>query len=698
MAIDIVPVTALHSSVAATLAWRCKNQLYLTVLVKATFAFAVDAPMTRMKPQEIVRTEVHHGQDLARSVMLTSDLAPYLARADVLFTGSAHAPGGQPTRAVPLRLAVFSAKGPVLDKRLVARDPVGFQTLPVVYEHAVRGLDEENPLGATSEARILDPRELHRPGGFGPIGRVWPMRKRLLGTTPRAALEGPIATIPADFDWAYFQAAPPDQRVDYLAGNEWILMEGLHPSEPCLRTRLPGARGLARLYGLGGYGVEEGTPLELVADTLRIDGDAQCCTVVWRQNVPIAGDEALAAAYVVAGVEVAGEVLEWPDAPIAPAHRAVVPSSTRMPPDLHATIALSPEAEHAAAVRSELPFAPSVLPIDTTPPYDAGGPVVEPASFEPPRQLPEPPPLVSALVPPVDLRAASDAAAGVELDRVAMEAPSYRSIEATSEVTTPEKVVDLLWFEPRSMARIRKHAAWRDLLEELADEPIDSEIDDPDLHVDPAAAEERREVFQVLVKGERTSEGTLRSVFKGAVRSDGRFVAPLVLLEGELSLPFDEIAMLEAVVAVVGPLAGGDEGLNVAVEAGREFLSRRGALSSRVSATTLSAAIKVAYERGKRAVSMDEVEARIEQGLLDERRYQRRAVLGGKMLRGVLQMEGATELLPVYMPEELADVVPMYPRFGVRAIVDAVMAVDQRETQAMALRVLAVARMGEGEM
>lgn len=694
MAIDPVPVTALQQSTAATLAWRCNNQLYLTVVVKATFAFAVDAPMTRTKPQQIVRAEVHHGQNPARSVLLTSDLAPYLPRADVLFTGNVYAPSGVPTPSLPLRLAVFSSKGPVLDKRLVAQDPAGFQRLPVVYENALRGIDDENPLGVTSNPNILDPRNPDRPGGFGPLGRAWPLRKRLLGTTPRATLDEPLATFPDDFDWTYFQAAPPDQRIDFLGGNEWLLLEGLHPSVHCLRTRLPGARGLARLYGLDEHGISEGTLLELVADTLRIDGEALCCTVVWRQNVPIAGENALNAANVVAGVEVADEMFEWPETPPALPTRpppSPAPSSRQTKPHLQETIALSPEAAETAADRAELPFAkrPSVLPVTPSSElYGDGFLAVEHLAFESPRPAPVPPPILGPIAPPLGLRAASDAAAAV------MEIQGDTSPETIAETTGPQQAVDLVWFDPRSMPRIRKQPAWRAILEELTDEAIDPEIDDPDLHVDPAAAEERRDVFEVLVKAEPTSSEDLRNRFQNAVRRDGRFVAPVVLVAGEMSLPFDEFAMLEATIAVVDPFVGTDEGLKAALGAGREFLSARGSLSSRVTASKLSAAIKVAYEQGKRAVSIDDVVEHIEQGLLDERRYQRRAVLGGKMLRGLVQWDAASEPMPVYLPEVLADMMPMFRRFEVRLIGEMVMAVDQREKQAMALRVLAFARVG----
>ncbi|XXT19113.1 DUF2169 domain-containing protein [Sorangium sp. So ce429] len=316
-------VTPLDGAAATAVAWRSRGQLRVTVIVKATFAFAADAEMPRVEPQQVLPGEVHHGNNPGRSVRLTSDLAPHLDRADVLFTGHAHAPPGAPVHSLPVRLVISDEGGVVLDKELLVQDRAGFQRMPLVYERALRGEnDQENFLGvratgdpADPEANIIDPLQPARAAGFGPIARAWPARKRLLGATPRKALDAPIAEIPDAFDWSYFQAAPPDQRVRPLRGGEWIELHGLHPTAPRLRTRLPEARGRARIHGLSGSGVGEGQPLDLVADTLRIDGDEQRCTVVFRGSFPVPDEAALAAVAIVAGVELPGEPLAWPERP-----------------------------------------------------------------------------------------------------------------------------------------------------------------------------------------------------------------------------------------------------------------------------------------------------------------------------------------------------------------------------------------------
>ena len=43
------------------------------------------------------------------------------------------------------------------------------------------------------------------------ISRFWAARKRLLGKIDRKVLDGPIAEVPDELSWDYFQAAPADQ-------------------------------------------------------------------------------------------------------------------------------------------------------------------------------------------------------------------------------------------------------------------------------------------------------------------------------------------------------------------------------------------------------------------------------------------------------------------------------------------------------
>src|SRR5262249_54100222 len=122
--------------------------------------------------------------------------------------------------------------------------------------------------------------------GFGPISRRWPARRRLAAALDPGSLDGPAPVLGADVDWRYFQAAPEDQRVDFLRGDERLVLEGLHPELPRRDCRLPGARARAWLYGAT-PDLRTGKEIEMRLDTLGIDVDQAACTLVWRGSTAV---------------------------------------------------------------------------------------------------------------------------------------------------------------------------------------------------------------------------------------------------------------------------------------------------------------------------------------------------------------------------------------------------------------------------
>lgn len=342
--VPIGPITA------GTGLFRFGGALRVMVVAKACFRLVQGGPMTVDSPPEIRASEAHHADNPARSIRAASDLAPFLERADVLFTGAAYAPGGSPVPAMSVRLAVARGGYAVLDKVLAiygdrapsGGEPKPFTRMPIVYEKAFGGIGlGDNPLGtATPNIVYADPARQKEPAGYGPISWYWPSRKRLLRGHPRQALEQRIVEIPEGFDASYFQAAPEDQRVPFLGGDEAILLQGLHPSHASLETRLPGARAAARVYTKSGMG----RPFPLVADTLYIDGDADQCSITWRGSFPVTHEDALADLCVAAGLEMGGAPMEWPDRP--PVRKAEAAPSQRgrpMPAVSAETVALSGE-------------------------------------------------------------------------------------------------------------------------------------------------------------------------------------------------------------------------------------------------------------------------------------------------------------------------------------------------------------------
>ncbi|MEZ4301221.1 MAG: DUF2169 domain-containing protein [Polyangiaceae bacterium] len=348
-----VQVVAVGASAAETVCWRMRGELRVTVIVKGCFELVADAPMRVLEPEEMLSAEVHHGRNPSRSVCLTSDLSPYLPKADVVLTGHACAPEGQTIEGIRVRLAVFGER-PLLDKSILVYGDTSktgtrqFDRIPLVYERAYGGIGvADNPFGCGADGgakmpNLVHPQDAGQVACFGPIGRSWPNRRKLLKNIDRKALEGPILEIPNGFDFAYFQAAPADQQIGHLQGNEWLVLEGMHPRAMQITSCLPAAIARARVYGLG---PGPGRSLALAADLLRVDADSLSCQVVWRGSFPLSDASLLDAITIHAGIESAESPIVWPEAPeprtpsiaaapapVAPPARGSSPGSAAAPP------------------------------------------------------------------------------------------------------------------------------------------------------------------------------------------------------------------------------------------------------------------------------------------------------------------------------------------------------------------------------
>ncbi|WP_438019731.1 DUF2169 domain-containing protein [Sorangium sp. So ce315] len=293
---------------ASALLWRTANSPCVTVAVKATFQLSPDGVAALAAPLPLFH-DVFHEQNAGRSLHVASDAVPHKPRADVLLSGSAYAPPGQRVSHRWVRLAVFDAAGqaPAIDKRLQivgerqrdpatgqATAPAPFSRLPVRYELAFGGARcPDNPVGRGADPgdlrlpSIVDPGAPDAPAGFGPIASAWPERRRALAAWDPAKLQLPVPELPTAMDWGHFNAAPRDQQIPYLRGDEWILLEGLHPTAAQVRTRLPGlgARVLLRAPRLVD---PAGVELTVRCDTLWIDADALRCTLTWRASLAVA--------------------------------------------------------------------------------------------------------------------------------------------------------------------------------------------------------------------------------------------------------------------------------------------------------------------------------------------------------------------------------------------------------------------------
>jgi hypothetical protein len=291
------------------------------------------------------------------------------------------------------------------------------------------------------------------------------------------------------------------------------------------------------------------------------------------------------------------------------------------------------------------------------------------------------------------LLAASDAAAGLEgRQREESESKARAAAVLEPRPRPTREVVKLVWFDPKSVKRIRKHTDWRVILAELElrllDADEDQDDDDDEREAGAADPKDRRDVFEVLLRGAATAADGVKRVMDAAVGEDGRFEPPLVLLAGELEMPFDELETLKATAMAARPLSSGDKKLKEVLDTVDELLKTPWLSGSGGIAEGLTDRVREAFAGAKRMVAGDHLEAHTERMLLEQRAYQRRTVYGKKWIRSVMRGSG----VPVYLPEALKDELPMFQRFKVKLVGEVDMREDQGEVSGCAVKVLALGR------
>ncbi|MBK7401284.1 MAG: DUF2169 domain-containing protein [Myxococcales bacterium] len=239
----------------------------LAVIAKITFDISQQgAPVS--EPIGL-HDDVHHEGNEGRSLLFASDRVPRKGgRCDVLFVGAAYAPVGQRVTHMGIRLRVSELNHVLVDKRLDLSTEEPFDALPLRWELAAAG--DHNPYGSSTPILIVADPESGATPGLGPLPHA-----------ARPALVPP-ASLPAEFDFEAYQVAPADQRIRPLSGHEELLLVGLHPHLPEVRSRLPGVVVQAKV-GIDGTEVD----LPLVADTMVVFGDTLGCTVTFRGDLAV---------------------------------------------------------------------------------------------------------------------------------------------------------------------------------------------------------------------------------------------------------------------------------------------------------------------------------------------------------------------------------------------------------------------------
>jgi hypothetical protein len=102
-----------------------------------------------------------------------------------------------------------------------------------------KSLDLQKTIKAPQIHKVNEPADtLHKdyePQGYGAITKVWQQRLKFAGTLDDKWIADTAPYLPSDFDFQYWNAAPHDQQVDFLYGDEWIQTVNLcsHLSPGC---------------------------------------------------------------------------------------------------------------------------------------------------------------------------------------------------------------------------------------------------------------------------------------------------------------------------------------------------------------------------------------------------------------------------------------------------------------------------------
>ncbi|MCC6559595.1 MAG: DUF2169 domain-containing protein, partial [Polyangiaceae bacterium] len=301
-----------------TVAWQVQPPRdAIAVVIKGSFDL-VHGGRARLRAEpDAPAGDVHLGDDPRASVLYPSDFAILKPRADVTLAGHAYPPaGGGRTAHARFR---FGREGAGFDRSVAvigdrsfrdgrASPPRPFSRMPLVYERAYGGPDfDRNPVGlgrlaaADGSVRLPnleDPRHLLRSPADAPpplcfcgVPMLWRARWSKIGTYDEAWVRRRWPWFPEDFDWSFFQAAPPEQQVDRIAGDEPFLLAGMHPELPVIEGELPhlDVRCFAQRTTEGGGAFHE-IPVRL--DTVAFDADAMKIGLVWRGLIEVRDDDA----------------------------------------------------------------------------------------------------------------------------------------------------------------------------------------------------------------------------------------------------------------------------------------------------------------------------------------------------------------------------------------------------------------------
>jgi len=298
-------------------------------------------------------------------------------------------------------------------------------------------------------------------------------------------------------------------------------------------------------------------------------------------------------------------------------------------------------------------------------------------------------------LPPIAVRPPDPVA---DLHREGSKQAVDRRADESRPLARPDsgEIVELIWFAQESLDKLRVQPSWSALLASLQ-QSRQAETDDFGFDEEPPPPEpdelaDRRDVVSVMTQAPRLSGAALKSAMLDAVDPSGSFEAPLVLLSGQLSFPFDPLEILKATVTAVSPLIAGNKQLKETVDTVNELLQTPWLESSSEVVNGLTDKVRAAFKKGDRVLDPSSLDDHTKRILLEQRCYQKRVVFGDTWIRALFTPTNSKQQIPTYLPDSLCKELPMFTSFAARVVGEAHVQQDQYESHDIALKLVALGR------
>lgn len=291
------------------------DTIYIVVKATVTLQPRLALALEQLEP---VLADEYYGDPARTSLKAVSELHIGKPGTDVLVTGHARSPTGQPVPEVLVSVSVAERQKAIRVRgdRVWRRDgtatePQPFTAMPLTWERAYGGFhvkgeqvlaEERNPVGCGFLGE-RDPAELEGqpahnlldvktpgirlgetavPACLAPTSAAWLPRRQFAGTYDEAWQRKRAPYLPQDFDPCFLQCASEELRFDrFLQGGEPVRVSGMTVERP-IEFVVPTVRPQIEI-------VVDGSPTQARAEleTLWIEPDENQASLTWRAHLPV---------------------------------------------------------------------------------------------------------------------------------------------------------------------------------------------------------------------------------------------------------------------------------------------------------------------------------------------------------------------------------------------------------------------------